>query len=130
QDKGNNTFDLVVSKSVAGIPLGLNIDYITMDEAPAGLDDNGMGIAIFAAPKVGMVDLPIRVEYISDGTSGIYGFDTGYTLTVTPTLNVSKYAFVRAEFSMVSADNKMFADKDGKLEDTKTSAAFQMGYRF
>ena len=74
---------------------------------------------------------PRRVEYLSDGTSGIYyGVDTAYTLTVTPTYNYTENTFVRAEVSYVSSDNAVFADKDGLPEDTKTSFAVQAGYTF
>lgn len=128
---GNNVIDVVASTSVAGMSVGVNFDYQTLDTAAAGMDDSAMGVGVFIAPKIGMIDLPLRVEYLSDGTSGIYGgMDTGYTVTLTPTLNVSKNGFVRAEVSMVSATNKIFADKDGAAQESKTSAAFQIGYRF
>jgi len=133
-DEGNsrNIIDLIVSTNVSGTDVGVNIDFHAFDDKPAGADDDsGFGIAVYAVPTLApTITLPVRLEYISDGDSGIYGFDSGFTLTATPTMNVGKHGFVRAEISYVTADNKMFADEDGKAEDTKTSFAFQVGYKF
>ncbi len=130
-DQGNNYVDLVVGTELAGMSVGANIDFVTVDTKAAGAnDDSGFGVGLYVTPKFGPVDVPVRVEYISDGDSGIYGFDTGYTLAVTPTLNVSDNAFVRVEFSMAQADNKIFADSDGVAQDNTVGGAFQLGYRF
>jgi len=127
-----NIIDLIVSTNVGGTDVGVNIDFHAYDDKPAGADDDsGFGVAVYVSPQLApSITLPMRLEYISDGDSGIYGFDSGTTLTVTPTMNVGKHGFVRAEISYVTADNKMFADEDGKPEDTKTSFAFQVGYKF
>ncbi len=131
-DASRNIIDLIVSTNMSGTDVGVNIDFHVLDDKPMGAtDDSGFGIAVYAVPNLApSIDLPVRLEYISDGDSGIYGFDSGFTLTVTPTMNVGKHGFVRAEVSYVTADNKMFTDKDGKAEDTKTSFAFQVGYKF
>jgi hypothetical protein len=130
-DAGNNLIDVVLTSEVAGMSVGLNFDYQMADEKAAGAsDDSGFGLGLYVSPKVGPIDLPVRVEYISDGDSGIYGFDSGYTLAVTPTLNISDNAFVRVELSMAKADNKIFADSDGVAKDSTVGGAFQMGYRF
>lgn len=131
QDEGTDVVDVVVSSEVAGMNVGVNFDYQMKDTAEDGKDDTAMGVALFVAPKIGKIDLPIRLEYVSDGTSEIYGdVDTAYTVTITPTLNIAKNAFVRAEISMVSADNEYFMDDKGEGEKTKTSAGLQIGYRF
>ena len=127
----HNIFDVVASTTVADIALGLNVDFTTLADKgkpTTTSDTSAYGVGVYVAPKFGMIDLPIRVEYMKDGTSGVYyGMKSGYTFTVTPTYNISKSMFVRAEVSLVSSDNKIF--KDG-TESTKTSGAFQMGYRF
>lgn len=130
-DGGTSVIDVVVNSSVAGMDVGVNFDYQKLDSKPAGQsDDSGMGVALYVTPSFGKVDVPVRVEYISDGDSGIYGFDSGTTFTVTPTLNVAKNAFVRVEFSVVSSTTKQFTDKDGAATDSQTGAAFQLGYTF
>jgi len=127
-----NIFDIVASTTVADIGMGVNIDYTTLDsKAKTGSDSSALGVGVYVAPKFGMIDLPIRVEYMSDGDTGVYyGMKTGYTFTITPTYNISKSMYVRAELSTVSSDNKIYMDKNGKAQASKTSAAFQMGYRF
>ncbi len=123
--------DVIVSADLGGIPVAANFDYHMLENAPsAGADDTAFGIALYATPSFGKVVVPVRVEFLSDGTSGIYGVDSATTLTITPTYNFSDNTFVRAELSMVSSDNKIFADDKGVAEDTKTSVAVQAGFTF
>jgi len=123
--------DVIVSADLGGIPVAANFDYHMLENAPTpGADDNAFGIALYASPSFGKVAVPVRVEYLSDGTSGVYGVDSATTLTITPTYNFSDNTFVRAELSMVSSDNKIFADDKGVAEDTKTSFALQAGFTF
>ncbi len=128
--------DVIVSADLAGIPVAANFDYHLLENAPvAGGDDSAYGIALYATPSFGQVTVPVRVEFLSDGNSGVYsvngvGVDSATTLTITPTYNFSDNTFVRAELSMVSSDNKIFADDKGVAEDTKTSFAVQAGFTF
>ncbi len=123
--------DVIVSADLGGIPVAANVDYHMLENAPfPGADDTAFGIALYASPTFGKVAVPVRVEYLSDGTSGIYGVDSATTLTITPTYNFSDNTFVRAELSMVSSDNYVFADDQGTPEDTKTSFAVQAGFLF
>jgi len=81
-----------------------------------------------------MFTVPVRVEYLNDGTSGIYGVgDTGYTFTVTPTYHATENTFVRGELAYIKAKDKVFVDDKGTLpatEDTNTSFALQAGVTF
>lgn len=133
-DGGTNIVDVIASGKVAGMSVGANLDYFMLDSEAkmVNMDDSAFGLALYAAPKVGEVDVPVRLEFLSDGTSGIIsGIDSGYTLTITPTVAMGKNAFVRGELSYVMSDNKaMFMNKDGAGEDTKTSFAVQVGYKF
>lgn len=123
--------DVIVSAELGGIPVAANFDYHLLENAPsAGADDNAYGIALYVTPGFGQVDVPVRLEFLSDGTSGVYGVDSATTFTITPTYNFSDNTFVRAEFSFVSSDNKIFADDKGVAEDTKTSFALQAGFTF
>jgi len=124
--------DVIVSADLGGIPVAANFDYHLLENAPvSGGDDSAYGIALYATPSLSSnVAVPVRVEFLSDGNSGVYGVDSATTLTITPTYNFSDNTFVRAELSMVSSDNKIFADDNGNLEDTKTSFALQAGFIF
>ena len=128
--------DVIVSSELAGVPVALNFDYQTLVEAPvADGDDSAFGLALYVSPSFDKVDLPMRLEYLSDGDSGIYGnngtsMNSGFTFTITPTYMFGENAFVRAELSFVSSDNKIFADDDGNEQDNKTSFALQAGYTF
>ncbi len=123
--------DVIVSADVGGLAVAANLDYHMLENAPsAGADDTAYGLALYVTPSMDDVSVPVRIEYISDGTSGIFGVDTATTFTVTPTYNFTDHSFVRAELSYVSADNKIFADDKGTPEDTKTSFAVQAGFTF
>jgi len=137
RDKGDNMIDVVFSSSIGKLDFGMNFNYILRELKVGTNDDTAMGVGLYFAAKTEKVYLPLRLEYISDGTSNAYaptegglGFDSGYTLTITPTLNVSKNAFLRAEFSILTAENKIFKNKNGEAKDSTVSAALQMGYRF
>ncbi len=122
--------DVIVSGKIGNIPVAANFDYHMLDEAPvAGGDDTAFGIALYATPSLSdRITVPVRVEFLSDGDSGVFGVDSATTLTITPTYNFSGNTFVRAELSYVSSDNRIFADENGASEDTKTSFALQAGY--
>ncbi len=124
--------DVILSGKIGEMPVAANFDYHMLDEAPvAGGDDTAFGIALYATPSLSdKMTVPVRVEFLSDGNSGVYGVDSATTLAITPTYNFSENTFVRAELSYVSSDNKIFKDENGVTQDTKTSFALQAGYTF
>lgn len=123
--------DVIVSSKLGGIPVAANFDFhILKEPTVAGGDDNAFGFALYATPTFDKVDVPVRLEYLSDGNSGIYGMDSGFTFTVTPTYKFSDNTFVRAEMSFVSSDNKIFVNDSGGAQDNKTSFAVQAGFTF
>jgi len=123
--------DVIVSTEVAGMPVAANFDYHKLEEAPApGADDTAYGVALYVTPTIGAVEVPVRVEFLNDGTSGVYGVDSATTFTITPTYHYTENSFVRAELSYVSSDNAIFKDENGVAEDTKTSFAVQAGFTF
>lgn len=132
-NKARDIVDIIASSKIAGIPVAANIDFQKIDSEAAtpGMDDSAMGIALYATPSMGSYTVPIRFEYLDDGSSGIYGgVKSGYSITVTPTYNYSENTFVRAELALVSSDNKVFNDENGVPQDSKTSAALQAGFLF
>jgi len=124
-----NILDLIVSGKVGGIDGAINFDYQSLDDNAPGQDDSAYGIALYATfPASAMVTVPVRVEYVSDGTSGLYeGVDSAYTLTITPTYHASESTFVRGELAYISADNKIFADDKGQPKDNNTSFVLEAG---
>jgi len=127
----NNIIDVLVSTKVAKMDVTAYMDYFMVDDAAAGLDDSAMGFGLLVTPNLGKFDVPFRVEYVSDGTSGVYGgVDTATSFTVTPTYHVTDNSFVRAEMSYVMADNELFTDTDGEATDSQIIGTFQIGYTF
>ncbi|RLJ70212.1 putative OmpL-like beta-barrel porin-2 [Hydrogenivirga caldilitoris] len=126
-----NLIDLVLGYSIGDIELGLNADYQWLDSSAKtpGQDDSAYGLAVYITPKLGILSIPVRLEYFNEGTSGIYwgGADKGYTVTVTPTFKPSENTFIRGEVAYISTDNKVF--KNG-TEDNKTTLAVELGFTF
>ncbi|WP_029521813.1 outer membrane beta-barrel protein [Persephonella sp. KM09-Lau-8] len=131
-----NLVDVVLSTEVAGIELGTNIDYQWLDDSAKtpGNDDSAYGIALYASAKVDVFEIPVRIEYVNDGTSGIYSVagDDAWTFTITPTWKPTKNTFLRAEFSYISTDKKGFPDDDGNddKKDNRTVMGVEAGFVF
>ncbi|MBI5450134.1 MAG: outer membrane beta-barrel protein [Gammaproteobacteria bacterium] len=128
-DAGRDCFDVIVSGELAGIKVAANIDYHMINKPTTGLDDSALGIALYAMPAVAGISVPVRLEYLDSGTSGVYATadGAGYTLTVTPTYGLGDNTFVRGELAYAMADTKVF---DGSTSDTMTSYGVQVGYKF
>jgi len=139
--------DIIVSGTFGGIDAALNLDYQKLDTTPtvpANADDSAYGLALYATfPVSQMVTIPVRFEYLSDGTSQIYssgiytaptppkyGIDSAYTFTVTPTYHYTENTFVRGEVAYVSASNDVFLDDKGAPQGSNTSIALQAGVTF
>jgi len=147
-----NLINFVLEKKTNFVDLALNIDYQWLDKTikdtiNKGKDDSATGIALYVTPKFTKeFSVPIRVEYINDGTSGIYGRfvnegnyrnylngndgpKTAWTFTVTPTYKPTKNTYLRAEVGYVSTDKKVFLDKNNQ-KDNKTVAGVELGFLF
>ena len=137
EDDGKSIIDLVLAGEVGKLKYALNVNYVLLDVKIADNDDTALAGALHFSADIARLTIPFRVEYIDDGTSGIYaltpgakGYGKGFTLTTSPTLNISKAGYVRAEFSMVTTNNTILRDADGVGQKSAVSAAVQMGYRF
>ncbi len=132
--KQKNLIDIVLSTSVEGIDFGVNFDYQWLDDSAKtpGADDSAYGIALYASTKVDVFEIPVRIEYINDGTSGIYGVagDDAWSFTITPTYRPSNNTFVRAEFAYVNTDKKGFIDDKGNPKDSRTFMGVEAGFMF
>ncbi|WP_457623703.1 outer membrane beta-barrel protein [Persephonella sp.] len=134
-----NLIDVVLSYALAGTDVGLNLDYHWLDDAmkTAGKDDTAYGVALFINPAVAPnVTVPVRVEYINQGTSDIYAYDgksigeSAYSVTVTPTYKPTDNTYIRCEFAYVTTDKAVFADDKGNSKDSKTFVGFEAGFMF
>ena len=135
--------DVIASHTVAGIDLAVNLDYHLLAGAAkdaassAGTDDSAFGVEFYATiPVIDKVTVPVRVGYINDGTSGIYGLGgAGYSnsavsFTVTPTYHFTDNTFVRAEVAYITTSKSYFANDKGNPTDSKTTVSVQTGILF
>jgi hypothetical protein len=130
---GRNIYVLCVKSDLGVAKVGLEVDYTTLDTAPAGADDSAYGVALNLDPAVSnTVSVPIRIEYIDNKNSGIYltGKDNAMSLTVTPTYKPTGNTFVRAEIAYTSTDAKVFVDDSGSAKDNRTYLGFEAGFLF
>jgi len=152
QEDVRSIVDLIFSTKAGNIDLAANIDYIAKADkmkkaAPTGTDDNAYGVALYASIPMGdKASLPMRLEYINDGTSNLYGLNPGgvtgttvsktaYTFTITPTYNFTDATFVRAELAYTSTDKKTVLADDktastGIFTDSNLTVGAQAGVRF
>jgi hypothetical protein len=127
--------DFILSGKLGGIDTAVNLDYQKWDNIPTtppNADDSAFGLALYATfPASSMVTVPVRVEFVSDGTSGLYGgVDSAYTLTVTPTYHSTENTFVRGEVAYIAASNDVFTDNSGAPQGTNASFNLQAGVTF
>ncbi len=124
---------MVIEHSIAHVDLALNVDYWKWDSriaAPNG-DDSSIGAAFYITPRFGRFSLPVRLEYIHQGQSGIYLENAPeiYAATVSPTYHFTDRVYIRADAGFVKAD-KGFTDENGTLKNDRAVLATEVGYTF
>jgi hypothetical protein len=132
--------DLLANTTVGSLQLGGEFHYMTKDDATKtpNTDDNAWALGLYATfPLADKFTLPARLEYVNDGTSGLYGLggagvdNKAWTLTVTPTYNFTDATFLRAEVAYVKTDKKgPYVDSDGNTKDNALTIGAQAGVRF
>ncbi|WP_029519890.1 outer membrane beta-barrel protein [Persephonella sp. IF05-L8] len=131
-----NLIDVVLSTEISGIEIGTNIDYQWLDDTAKtpGNDDSAYGIALYLSTKIDVFEIPVRIEYVNDGTSEIYSVagNDAWTFTITPTWRPTQNTFLRAEFAYISTDKKGFPDDNGVLnqKDSRTVMGVEAGFVF
>ncbi len=132
-----NLVDLVLSTNIAGIDVALNADYQWLDDSAktSGQDDSAYGVALYILPKLtDTISLPIRLEYVNEGTSEIYGVagDSAWSVTITPTWSPTSNTYLRAEVAYVATDEKGFYDGPtaADADDNRTFVGVEAGFRF
>jgi hypothetical protein len=124
-----------IKRTVGNVDLILNLDYWQWEGNMKSLhgDDDSIGGALYIVPHFGNFSLPLRLEYIDQGKSGIY-LDSEkaqqiYAATLSPTYHILENAYVRADLGYVNADDG-FTDEGGKVESDRVCLAAEMGYIF
>ena len=125
-----STIDLLYASKTGDVSWAINLDYHTLEDPPAWQDENATGVAIYVSMRQQQWDWPVRLEYISDGNTGIYGYDSGYTFTFSPTFYFSDDQYLRADFITASADGTPFNNDNGGLEQDQWIVAMQAGITF
>lgn len=130
-----NLTGIVLQHTVGNFDFVLNVDYWRWDGSEKGShgDDDSIGGAFYVVPHIGNFSIPLRLEYIDQGESGIY-LDSPdakqiYTCTLSPTYHFLGNAFVRADVGYVYAKDG-FTDDDGNLKSDRVFFAFEAGYTF
>jgi hypothetical protein len=125
----------VIQHSIGNVDLAFDLDYWRWegDMRSAHGDDDSIGGAFYIVPRFGKFSVPLRLEYIDQGKSGIY-LDSEdakqiYAATLSPTYHLLDNAYVRADLGYVKADDG-FIDKDGKVKSDRVCLAAEIGYTF
>jgi len=127
QKSGTDYVDVIVETKVANVDVGINFDYIKVNAN----NNDAIGIAAYAALSLDNIEMPVRVEYGSDNTSGIFGgSDNALTFTATPTKWIDKKTYIRGELTFTSTKNKIFQDGDGDPKNSQFTLGTQIGVLF
>ena len=122
-------FDLVLTGNLAGMDITFAVDRLQLTDkalAAAGDVDHAESVALYVSgPSFNNISIPARVEAFDDHGNGLYeGAGKGYSLTVTPTWNLSENSYIRTDFSYLKMDNKILGDADNRF-----MFVLQAGYR-
>lgn len=125
----------VIQRTVGDVDLALNVDYWRWDGSmkSAHGNDDSIGGAVYIVPHLGKFSIPLRLEYIDQGESGIYLDSINakkiYTATLSPTYHILNNAYVRADVGYVHAKDG-FTDNDGNTKSDRVCFAVEIGYKF
>ena len=131
-NSGGNIADIMFEVDLPQVIVALNFDYHLRDTTPiGGTDRDAYAVAVYAIPYFQKYYFPIRFEYVYEGDSRVFGVDRAYSVTLSPTINLSDYAFVRIEGAYVSSFNEVFRQlDDNSTLFAKWSMNAQVGYYF
>ena len=122
-------FDLILTGNVAGMNMTFSVDYLKLTDkalATAGDTNHAESVALYASgPTFNKISIPVRVEAFNDHGNGLYeGAGQGFSLTVTPTWNMSENSYLRTDLSYLKSSNKILNGADNRF-----MFALQAGYR-
>lgn len=124
---------MVIERTVGAFDLALNVDYWKRDVGMKSShgDDHAVGGALYVVPHFGRFSLPLRLEYVDQGNSGLYlggvSANRVYTATLSPTYRIRDNAYVRADAGYARAKNG-FMDDDGHVKSDRVCLAVEIAY--
>jgi hypothetical protein len=130
-----NLTGAVIEYTIENIDVGVNLDYWSWDSGmkTAHGSDSSIGAAVYIVPHFGKISIPMRLEYIDQGKSGIYLDNANaqkiYAATLSPTYHIRDNAYVRMDLGYVKADDG-FTDNDGNVKSERVCLAAEIGYLF
>jgi len=130
-----NLTGAVLERTIKNVYLAFNIDYWNWDSGMKNIYESksSIGGAVYLCPQFKHFSIPVRLEYIDQGESGIYSESLYakriYTATISPTYHFSENAYIRVESAYIAAD-KAFADKSGNSKNNRICLAAEVGYVF
>jgi len=126
---------VVIEHDTDNLKVAFNVDYWRWAQGMASQVGRrySIGGAFYLVPHFGRFSLPLRLEYIDQGKSGIYlDAPTAKEIaaaTLSPTYALTPKAYLRAEVAYVHARGG-FADKDGTTKNSRIALAAEVGYHF
>ena len=130
-----NLTGAVLEHSFGNVDLALNVDYWFWDDGVKDIheDSSSIGSAFYITPHFGKFSLPLRLEYVNQGRSGIY-LDTAaakeiYAATLSPTYHIIDNAYIRADIGYARADSG-FTGSSGNPKEDRFVVAAEVGYLF
>ena len=136
---GRNLYVGEIKGDLGGLKSSLELVYINKDDAISDptKDDSAWGFSFNINPSWGEVALPIRLEYVSNGNSGLFltGEDTTWSFTITPTIKPTANTFVRVELGYVKSSQGVYFENPGDElanngKSSRTVAALELGFAF
>ncbi len=125
----------LIEHTLKNVTIAFNTDYwqwAGSQQSTHG-DDSAFGVAVYVTPFFCKFSLPVRLEYIDQGQSGIFLENESthriYAITVSPTYRLRDNAYIRADVAYVRATDG-FADDDGKPKSERIAFAIELGYTF
>ncbi len=121
--------------TIHNLYMALNVDYWRWSSKMGRYfeDRSSIGAALYLAPSFNKFSLPLRLEYIQQGKSGIYlpnlDAESIYAATLTPTYNFTNNLLIRAEGAYVHADNG-FSDRKERPSDNKFLFSTELVFKF
>lgn len=123
----HNTFALNIKVNhFKRLPFGISYIQKAIDDTPSQFDKPARAVGVFFKPSYKQYTTGIRIEYIDDGDTDFYGFAQGYTITVSPSKQLSKHITMRIDLVYATADGKAF----GFEESSQYGFAFQLNWVF
>jgi len=126
---------LAIERNFKNIQTALDVDYWNWDSRLSDYygSKSSIGGALYISPIFGKFELPVRLEYIHQDKSRIYidNEDTKniYTISITPTYNITKTCYLRLEGSYINAKDG-FSNDNGKVKNYRYYIASEVGMVF